>query len=306
MELSSYPKVYAIGHKALKDADVFNGDVVVQEKIDGSQFSFGAIGGEIVCRSKNVMIDLDDAGMFGKAVQTVLDVSHSLVPGWTYRAEFVSKPKHNTLVYDHVPPGYLIGYDVETSEPSVFLTQKSAKQAFGLLDLSYVPVYYEGPGDNVGLDMLEMWAAKGKPVLGGEFMEGLVIKNYSAFTRDGKVAMAKYVQEKFKERHAGDWKKRNPNRADVVQMLIDAYSDPARYGKARQHLEEQGVIAGEPSDIGPLMKEFSQDLLAECQDEIKDVLFSHFWKQIQRGASRGLPQWYKDELAKSQFDTQGE
>ena len=42
--LTSYPKVYQLGHKAV--LDIFSGPVVIQEKIDGSQFSFGLVGGE--------------------------------------------------------------------------------------------------------------------------------------------------------------------------------------------------------------------------------------------------------------------
>jgi hypothetical protein len=35
----SYPKLYAMGHRAI--ADLLLDDVIVQEKVDGSQFSFG-------------------------------------------------------------------------------------------------------------------------------------------------------------------------------------------------------------------------------------------------------------------------
>jgi len=30
-------------------------------------------------------------------------------------------------------------------------------------------------------------------------------------------------------------------------------------------------------------------------------LWSHFWPHIRRGTTAGLPQWYKDELAKAAF-----
>ena len=52
--IHSYPTVFAIGHKMI--ADLFNGSVVVEEKVDGSQFSFGVIDGELVCRSKGQQI----------------------------------------------------------------------------------------------------------------------------------------------------------------------------------------------------------------------------------------------------------
>lgn len=55
--LNSYPKVYALGHPAL--AGLFDGPVIVQEKVDGSQFSFGLLGQELVCRSHRVQLVLD-------------------------------------------------------------------------------------------------------------------------------------------------------------------------------------------------------------------------------------------------------
>ena len=37
--IHSYPSIYALGHKAV--ADIFNEPVLVEEKVDGSQFGFG-------------------------------------------------------------------------------------------------------------------------------------------------------------------------------------------------------------------------------------------------------------------------
>ncbi len=39
--INSYPSVYQLGHKAIQN--IFDGKVVIEEKIDGSQFSFGMI-----------------------------------------------------------------------------------------------------------------------------------------------------------------------------------------------------------------------------------------------------------------------
>jgi hypothetical protein len=47
----SYPSIYNLGHRAL--TDLFSGGLVlVQEKVDGSQFSFGLIDGVVRFRSK--------------------------------------------------------------------------------------------------------------------------------------------------------------------------------------------------------------------------------------------------------------
>ena len=66
--INSYPKIYNIGHKYI--LDLFNEEVSVQEKIDGSQISFGVIDGELCARSKGKDLVLDaPEKMFNKAIE---------------------------------------------------------------------------------------------------------------------------------------------------------------------------------------------------------------------------------------------
>ena len=84
MSIHSYPNVYAIGHAAIRD--LLQGDVTVEEKIDGSQFSFGVIDGELQCRSKGKQIIIDaPEKMFTEAVAMAKYISSVLQPGWVYR-----------------------------------------------------------------------------------------------------------------------------------------------------------------------------------------------------------------------------
>ena len=46
MRLLSYPKVYNLGHKAI--TDLLLDPIIVEEKVDGSQFSFGMIDGQLL------------------------------------------------------------------------------------------------------------------------------------------------------------------------------------------------------------------------------------------------------------------
>jgi hypothetical protein len=55
-------------------------------------------------------------------------------------------------------------------------------------------------------------------------------------------------------------------------------------------------------DIGPLLKHVSYDVLEECEDELREALFKHYWKQISRGITAGLPEWYKAKLLDKQFE----
>ncbi len=294
----SYPKIYALGHRAIKD--LFADEVIVEEKIDGSQFSFGIFNGELKCRSKGAQIHLEaPEKMFQKAVDTVKELALYLNDGWTYRGEYLAKPKHNTLNYSRVPKDHIILFDINPNEEE-YLTYEDKRTEAQRLELEIVPLIHLGLVDTpTGLMALmdrESW-------LGGCKIEGMVIKNYHKFGPDKKVLMGKYVSEAFKEKHKIDWKKSNPSKSDVVALLGDSLRSEARWDKAIQHLRECGALTNSPKDIGVLLKEIQADIRSECEGEIRQTLFDHAWKSISRNVIRGFPEYYKDKLMKSQFET---
>lgn len=298
-KLRSYPKVYDLGHPAI--AALFEGPVVVQEKVDGSQFSFGVVDGVLHARSKGATLHLDDPNkLFRGALDTALRLFDGglLEEGWTYRGEALMRPKHNTLEYGRAPEGNVILFDVDTGLEDRVADPEHLAAIAERLGLEVVPTLHVGTVENV--DAMTALLDR-ESCLGGCKVEGVVFKNYERFGKDGKMLMGKHVSEAFKEKHTKDWKKRNPTRADVVEALKQTYRSEARWAKAVQHLAEAGTLDHEPRDIGKLMKEVPEDVRAECEDEIKDALFKHFWPQIKRGVTAGLPEWYKARLAERQF-----
>lgn len=297
----SYPKVYALGHSAL--TVLFEGPVVVQEKVDGSQFSFGFVDGDIHIRSKGQ--DIFPRGvpaMFQGAVDTVIRLYEAdlLREGWTYRGEVLAKPRHNILAYDRVPTGNIILFDINDAEES-YLSFTAVRDEAARLGLQVVPTYDVVNGPYSAEDVLAK-VHDTVSVLGGAKIEGLVFKNYTRFGIDGKVLMGKYVSEAFKEVHEGEWRKANPTTNDQVQAIIEKYRTPARWAKAVQHLRESSLIQDDPRDIGPLLKEVHDDLQAECAEEIREMLFKHFWPKVARGVAAGFPEWYKKRLLALQFE----
>lgn len=295
MNISSYPTVFAIGHAMI--GELLKSPVVVEEKIDGSQFSFALIDGELTCRSKGKTLVIDaPEKMFARAVETVKRLD--LRPGWVYRAEYLEKPKHNTLAYSRVPAGHLMVFDVATGMESYLSPTERAVEA-NRIGLESVPVLHVGAVESASMfnQLLER-----ESVLGGCQIEGVVVKNYGLFTAEKKIAIGKYVSEAFKEKHESDWKGRNPGRKDIVASLIDTYRTDARYQKALQHLRDDGKIEGSARDIGALIREVPDDILKECEQEIRDALFKHFWGEVRRGIVAGIPTWYKQVLLAKAFD----
>lgn len=125
----SYPSIYNLGHRAIRD--LLSVNVNVEEKIDGSQFSFGVdASGEIHVRSKGAVMNVDaPEKMFTEAVDVVKSIRDKLVPGWTYRAEYLKKPKHNTLAYSRIPNNHLMVFDINPSHEEYIPYSEKEKEA---------------------------------------------------------------------------------------------------------------------------------------------------------------------------------
>ncbi len=299
MDLRSYTKIYNLGHKAL--TDLFTDPVLIEEKIDGSQFSFGLIEGVLHCCSKRADIVIDGpSGMFDKGVETAkrLHSEGLLKEGWVYRGEFLNKPKHNSLAYGRVPEGNIILWDVDAGDQH-YLTRAEKEEEARRIGLEIVPVFFSGTVESVEQlqELLETTSC-----LGGQKIEGYVIKNYHRYNVDGKTLMGKYVSERFRELNKKDFKDRNPGQGDIVLAVIDKYRCEARWDKAVQHLKEEGKLEHDPRDIGPLMKEVHRDILEECKDDIAEMVFKWTWKKAARGMTAGLPEWYKERMMKESFE----
>jgi hypothetical protein len=299
----SYPKIYNIGHSAI--SSIFEDDVIVEEKVDGSQFSFGVFDGKLKCRSKGVEIipeEMPEGHMFLDAVTTadVLRDKGLLVDGVTYRCEYLQKPKHNVLSYDRIPKQHLMLFDINTGEEQ-YLSYEAKAGIAAFLGLECVPLLYKGKISSPEQlkALLELTS-----VLGGQKIEGFVCKNYARFCKDGKAMMAKYVSEAFKEKHGKTWKDENPKQGDILSRLAGQYRTEARFDKAIIHLRERAALSDSPKDIGELIREVQSDLRTECGDEIKETLFHWAWSQLSRAVVAGLPEYYKKYLMQKQFEGQ--
>lgn len=307
-------QIFHVGHRAVRD--LFNVPVQLQEKADGSFFAFGLFeeqlpaghNGDLVpylelkLRSKGAMMYPDaPPGMFKLAIDTVKSLQDKLHPGWQYRGEAICKPKHTTLVYDRIPIGGVILFDVCTDEET-YLTYEELKAEADRLGLEVVPQLFSG--SITSPDQIRQYLDY-TSVLGGQKIEGVVIKPLEPiFSQDKKLLMGKFVSEAFKEVHRKTWGESNPKSGDILIRLQEKYGTQARWQKALQHLREAGQITDRPQDIGLLIREVPADVRKECEDEIKEDLFKWAWPHIARLVGRGVPEWYKNLLLTQQFESE--
>jgi len=304
-KIHGFPKIWHVGNSFIPN--LFIGNVEVTEKIDGSQFGFGiAEDGELVCRSKGKEMILDaPEKMFSVAVKWVIDnealIRSILRPGDSIYGEFMGSPSHNILKYARTPANNVIVFGA--SLQNAWINKHAELSAVAAkLGLEAVPLLYHGEIK----DFEQMKSLlETDSILGNVKIEGMVFKNYEQPCFLGNIILpsfGKFVSESFKEAHASDWGPKF-KQADHLQALIDSYRTEARWHKAIQHLREKGELTDSPKDIGNLMKEIERDLAEEEKENIKAKLWQLHKDQFFRKAQAGFPVWYKDELAKKQFQT---
>lgn len=298
MKITAYPKIFAIGTDYIRD--IFNEDVEVTEKIDGSQFAFGRVNGELYMRSKGAQLFTENPEkMFAEAISYVEQIQDRLPEDMIFYAEYLKKPKHNTLKYERVPKNHLMLFGI------MHISQKfhlNTGEYADMLDIECVPILHYGRLANA----VELVALlERESVLGGAKIEGVVVKNFERrFLLGGQpmpLMAGKFVSENFKEVHRERWGAEEKGKSRM-EVFFDSFRTSARWEKAVQHLSERGELENEPRDIGKLFKEVHMDIENEEMEAAKNWLWNEFKNELKRKATSGMPEWYKNRLLKNSFE----
>lgn len=292
---AAFPKILHIGDKQI--SSLFDGEVEITEKVDGSQFGFGKENGRLFARSKGKEQDLDNPDMmFIKGVEYVKSIEDLIPDNYTFYGEYLQKPKHNTLAYDRVPKNNIALFGVYNQETKEFLGSDSIQQWATRLGVDPIPVLHTG--SSTPEEVLKIVKER-VSYLGGQNIEGVVVKAYKPWLFLGQIPLSvmsgKYVTEEFKEVHNKNWKAENTGKGKL-EVAISQYRSEARWNKAVQHLRDDGRLTESPRDIGELIKEVRKDISLEEKENIKDQLWSIFGNDFLGMATSGLPEWYKQKL----------
>lgn len=289
-EITSYPSIRNLGHRGI--LDLFEGPIIIQEKIDGSQISFCKSNGLYMRSKGKAQSIISPDALFIQAAETLINIKDKLKEGWVYRGEYLQKPHHNTINYNRTPDKHIILFDIMVGDQNYLPYEEVAEEAASL-GLEIVPLFYSGDGINITQDQIESFLEQ-QSILGGSKIEGVVIKNYNLFGVDGKPLMGKFVSPEFKETNIDN--NRIKRHGDIIHDIVEVFRSENRFKKAVQHLRDNGEITGQPQDIGKLIKHIHADVLDECSDEIKDMLFKEYKKRILQGVLKGFPEWYLQQI----------
>jgi hypothetical protein len=301
----AFPKIFHIGERYIDR--LFDNEVEITEKIDGSQFSFGIDSdGLLMMRSKgNVINEGGTPKMFVEAVEQAKRIyeiikNYANAGNWTdiqFYCEYLQKPHHNCLNYERVPKNYL--YLFGFRDKNNFLDTDSLIGYAALFNIEPPNILYKGRSNPEEIKQF----LERDSILGKEKVEGIVVKNYVQPAMVGGIviplSMGKYVREEFKERNAHDWKEDSGK--SKLDVFIQSFKNEARWHKAYQYLKEADELTYSPKDIGMLIPVVLDDIVAEEEGNIKDFLYKLYLDDIKRVSISGLPEWWKEGLAMGKF-----
>lgn len=298
-----FPRIQAV-HKP-EAVGFKEGNIIVEEKVDGSQIRIEINDkGEISVGSHNVdNIHIGSSDGFKKAIDTANTVFEGVKADpnevITVFAEFLSKPKQNTIPYARVPNQNVVIFDVIVNG---YYLDREEKERFGFrIGLEVVPLLWKGKGehftDEIRESLLKTPSFLGHQA-GYDKIEGIVIKNYGKLfdprfrNLEGKHMVVKIVNSSFQEKN----KVENPGQGDKVEELINSLCSIPRWNKTIQHLREDGLLKDHMRDLALIVPGIVKDIEEEEKESIKEELYKIYMPKIKQRCTRGLPEHYMKVL----------
>ena len=173
--MNKYPKVLHVGTPLVET--IFNEEVEISEKVDGSQCRIHLTEDFVMVGSKN-QIPADN-NMFsiaheqGERIYEDTDWE-SFGVDVTLFCEFMKSPKHNTIKYDRVPKNHLYLFGALIDD--VHMKTQELYEIADVIEIDRPNIMYEGMIESA--KELEAFMTH-ESYLGGSMVEGVVIKNYS-------------------------------------------------------------------------------------------------------------------------------
>lgn len=250
-------------------------EIVISEKIDGANFSFryDEESNCIAAFSRKTQLDYNNTlrGAWGWVQQLdVNKVKDVLSTDLIVFAEFLV-PHTVRYPQDKYQKPYV--FDVFNITEGKYLTQDKAHEIANKLGMTYVPIFYKG--EFISWEHIQSFV--GKTELGGEYGEGVVIKNMTKLNNPDtrQPFYIKIVGEQFQE--TKPMKQKLPVDTKLITYrteLVESIVTPARVTKLVHKLIDAGVIREDwdEHDLGVIAKNIGKLTYEDCMKEEPDVV----------------------------------
>lgn len=244
--------------------------IVVQEKIDGANFS--------------IRYNEEEDAITSFSRKNILDFSNNLRGAWEWsqklNKELVKEVLgtnlilfgewlvSHTIVYPNDKYQNAYFYDVYNVETGSYLKQDEVKNIINRLGLIYVPVFYEGEFES--WEHLRQFV--GRTDLGGENGEGIVVKNMTRLN-DPNTRLpfyTKIVGEKFAEKKS--IRQVDPDKLEKrarLQTIVDSVVTEGRVTKLVHKMVDEGIIPEDwdEHNMSVIAKNIGREVYYDCLKE---------------------------------------
>lgn len=262
--------------------DGFNvGDeIVIQEKIDGANFS--------------ICYDTEENCIKAFSRRKILDFKENLRGAWnwsqTLDVEKVKSVLGNNLIlfmewlvphsvkYPQDKYNQAYCYDIYDTETEQYLTQDIVKEKVNKLGLIYVPVFYQGKF--ISWEHIKEFV--GQTQMGGEYGEGVVVKNQTKLNNPNTRLpfYTKIVCEQFCETKAHKDSKpvdmAKIRERERLQSLTENIVTKARVQKLINKMVDEGILHEDwdAHDMSIIAKNLGKEIYYDCQKEEPEIVES--------------------------------
>lgn len=273
MDIERFKESYANGFE--------KGDyIIIQEKIDGANAAvrYDPETDTVIAQSrKNILSLQNNLRGFWEWTQTLDKDLIKSVLGDNLIA-FCEWLVPHSVKYPEEKYNHAYFYDVYDTDASEYLPQDKVIEIISQLNLTYVPVFYEGEFNSWEHCM----SFVGKTEFGGEFGEGIVIKNQTKLNNPNNRLpfYVKIVGEKFTETKGHKVKVVDPDKLKTMEenkAIAETIVTEARVTKLLNKFVDEGVLpenwgAKEMSIIAKnITKAVYEDCVKEEPDTVKQI-----------------------------------
>jgi hypothetical protein len=263
-EFIKYPKIYAVGHEeTMKLLD--EGEIIIQEKMDGGNFRFMFNDGNVVfgSRTQSLTSSTGEEVNVNKNFRRCLDFVRDkvkehpdLIKEWNRHIFFGECMVKHSMDYDwkKIPP--FLGFDVYDIAKEKMMSCDEAQELFKNLGLDFVPIIDLRDAKGINEINENMIPVSKYAALEGALAEGIVFKNY----HNG--IFAKIVSTRFKEKNAEVFGLSPKFQEDDTGKIVARYGTNARIEKMIFALIDEG----QKLDM-KMMKDLSHRVFKDIWDE---------------------------------------
>ena len=246
--------------------------IIIQEKIDGANAAirYDADDNCVVAQSrKNLLSVANNLRGFYEWSQT-LDIEKVASVLGRHIVLFGEWLVPHTVKYPDDKYNHFYVYDAYDTETEEYLHQNTVKGIAESLNLNYIPVFFEGEFS----DWDFCYQFVGKTEMGGEYGEGIVIKNQTKLndTNTRNPFYIKIVGEKFQEVHHDHAKVVDPNKiraSEENKALCETIVTEARVTKILNKLVDEGILPENwgATEMPIVAKNLCKRIFEDCMKE---------------------------------------